>query len=41
MGARSPIALTSRADPVESRLASAALLALVCARRQEVAGITA
>jgi len=29
MGARCPIALTSRADPVESRLASAALLGLV------------
>ena len=37
MGARRPIALTSRADPVESRLASAALLALVSARRQELA----
>jgi phosphate acetyltransferase len=40
MGARCPIALTSRADPVESRLASAALLALVCARRHETAAVT-
>jgi phosphate acetyltransferase len=39
MGARCPIALTSRADPVESRLASAALLALVSAWRQEKAAI--
>jgi len=35
MGARCPIALTSRADPVESRLASAALLGLVSAHRSE------
>ena len=33
MGARCPIALTSRADPVQSRLASAALLCLVSAHR--------
>ncbi|MEZ5833113.1 MAG: bifunctional enoyl-CoA hydratase/phosphate acetyltransferase [Dongiaceae bacterium] len=39
MGARCPIALTSRADPVESRLASAALLALVSVRRQEAAAV--
>ena len=41
MGARCPIALTSRADPVESRLASAASLALVSAHRQEMVAITA
>ena len=41
MGARIPIALTSRADPVESRLASAALLALVSAHRQESVAVTA
>jgi phosphotransacetylase len=35
MGARCPIALTSRADPVQSRLASAALLGLVSAWRSE------
>jgi phosphotransacetylase len=35
MGARCPIALTSRADPVESRLASAALLGLVSAHRSD------
>ena len=39
MGARCPIALTSRADPVESRLASAALLALVSAWRRETAAV--
>jgi phosphotransacetylase len=39
MGARCPIALTSRADPVESRLASAALLALVSAQRSETAAV--
>ncbi len=36
MGARCPIALTSRADPIESRLASAALLGLVAAARNPV-----
>jgi phosphate acetyltransferase/phosphate butyryltransferase len=41
MGARCPIALTSRADPVESRLASAALLALVSAWRRETAAVPA
>ncbi len=40
MGARCPIALTSRADPVESRLASAALLGLVSAHLEETAAIT-
>jgi phosphate acetyltransferase/phosphate butyryltransferase len=40
MGARCPIALTSRADPVESRLASAALLALVFAHRQESVAVS-
>jgi phosphotransacetylase len=39
MGARCPIALTSRADPVESRLASAALLGLVSAHRRETAPV--
>lgn len=39
MGARCPIALTSRADPVQSRLASAALLALVSAQRSETAAV--
>jgi phosphotransacetylase len=39
MGARCPIALTSRADPVQSRLASAALLGLVSAHRSEVAPV--
>ncbi|HET6158533.1 MAG TPA: bifunctional enoyl-CoA hydratase/phosphate acetyltransferase [Dongiaceae bacterium] len=39
MGARCPIALTSRADPVQSRLASAALLALVSAHRSETAAV--
>ena len=39
MGARCPIALTSRADPVESRLASAALLGLVSAHRSEAAPV--
>jgi phosphate acetyltransferase len=39
MGARCPIALTSRADPVESRLASAALLGLVSLYRSETAPI--
>lgn len=36
MGARCPIALTSRADPIESRLASAALLGLVRAAQRSV-----
>jgi phosphotransacetylase len=40
MGARCPIALTSRADPVESRLASAALLGLVSVHLEETAAIT-
>jgi phosphate acetyltransferase len=31
MGARCPIALASRADPIEARLASVALLGLVAA----------
>jgi phosphotransacetylase len=39
MGARCPIALTSRADPVQSRLASAALLGLVSAHRSEAAPV--
>jgi phosphate acetyltransferase len=39
MGARCPIALTSRADPVQSRLASAALLALVSTQRSETAAV--
>jgi phosphate acetyltransferase len=39
MGARCPIALTSRADPVESRLASAALLGLVSLYRSETAPV--
>jgi phosphotransacetylase len=39
MGARCPIALTSRADPVQSRLASAALLCLVSAHRSEAAPV--
>jgi len=39
MGARCPIALTSRADPVESRLASAAVLGLVSFYRSEMAPI--
>lgn len=39
MGARCPIALTSRADPVGSRLASAALISLITAHRQETAEI--
>ena len=37
MGARCPIALTSRADPIEARLASAALLGLVAAAAAEAA----
>jgi phosphate acetyltransferase len=41
MGARCPIALTSRADPVESRLASAALLALASAWRTESTAVLA
>ncbi len=41
MGARCPIALTSRADPVESRLASAALLCLVSAYQRQTAAIVA
>jgi phosphotransacetylase len=39
MGARCPIALTSRADSIESRLASAALLGLVAAHQREKAPI--
>jgi phosphotransacetylase len=39
MGARCPIALTGRPDPVESRLASVALLALVSACRSEMAAV--
>jgi phosphate acetyltransferase len=38
MGARCPIALTSRADPVESRLASAALLGLVAVAVRNTSG---
>ena len=34
MGARCPIALTSRSDPIEARLASTALLGLVAAARE-------
>jgi phosphate acetyltransferase len=41
MGARCPIALTSRADPVKSPLASAALLALVSAWRTETTAVLA
>lgn len=37
MGARCPIALTSRSDPIEARLASAALLGLVAAAAAEAA----
>ena len=39
MGARCPIALTSWADPMESHLASAALLGLVSLYRSETAPI--
>jgi phosphate acetyltransferase len=38
LGARVPITLTSRADSVESRLASCAVAAVVAARRRELAG---
>ena len=38
LGARVPIALTSRADSVQSRLASCAVAAVVAARRRELAG---
>ncbi|MBL9033327.1 MAG: bifunctional enoyl-CoA hydratase/phosphate acetyltransferase [Rhodospirillaceae bacterium] len=40
MGARCPIALTSRADSIEARLASAALLGLVAAARGAAAPIS-
>ena len=38
LGARVPITLTSRADSVQSRLASCAVAAVVAARRRELAG---
>lgn len=41
MGARCPIALTSRADSVETRLASAALLGLVVAAQASVPAVKA
>jgi phosphate acetyltransferase len=41
MGARCPIALTSRSDPIEARLASAALLGLVSAAAAVKVGIPA
>jgi phosphate acetyltransferase len=39
LGARVPITLTSRADSVQSRLASCAVAALVAHRRKEAAAI--